>query len=180
MTQPTSAAPAALRIAPARRDDLPQIVAMVRELAEYERLLDQVRITAADLERDLFGPRPYAEAALAWEGDQPVGFALWFHNYSTFEGRPGLYLEDLFVRPACRGRGYGEALLRHLARLALERGCARFEWAVLDWNEPAIAFYRKLGAAALADWTVQRVSGDALRDLATGGAVAAARQETSV
>jgi GNAT superfamily N-acetyltransferase len=163
MTEP---AHPALRIAPARREDLPQIVAMVCELAEYERLLEQVRLTPADLERDLFGPRPYAEAALACEGEQPVGFALWFHNYSTFEGRPGLYLEDLFVRPAFRGRGYGEALLRHLARLALDRGCARFEWAVLDWNEPAIAFYRKLGAVAMDDWTVQRVSGDALRALA--------------
>lgn len=157
---------ATLRIAPARRADLPLIVALVRELAEYERLLDQVRITPADLERDLFGPRPYAEAAVAWEGDEAVGFALWFHNYSTFAGRPGLYLEDLFVRPAFRGRGYGEALLRHLARLALDRGCARFEWAVLDWNEPALAFYRKLGAVAMDDWTVHRVSGDALRRLA--------------
>jgi GNAT superfamily N-acetyltransferase len=159
----------ALRIAAARREDLPQIVAMVRELAEYERLLAHVRLTAADLERDLFGARPCAEAAVAWEGQEPVGFALWFHNYSTFEGRPGLYLEDLFVRPAFRGRGHGEALLRHLARLALERGCARFEWAVLDWNAPAIAFYRKLGAVAMDDWTVQRVSGDALRALAAGG-----------
>jgi GNAT superfamily N-acetyltransferase len=163
MTEP---AHPAIRIAPARPEDLPQVVAMVRELAEYERLLDRVRLAPADLERDLFGPRPYAEAVLAWEAERPVGFALWFHNYSTFEGRPGLYLEDLFVRPAHRGRGHGEALLRHLARIALERGCARFEWAVLDWNEPAIAFYRKLGAVALDDWTVQRVSGDALRALA--------------
>jgi GNAT superfamily N-acetyltransferase len=155
-----------LRVAPARREDLALIVALIRELAEYERLLDHVRITTADLERDLFGPRPYAEAALAWEGEEPAGFALWFHNYSTFAGRPGLYLEDLYVRPAFRGRGHGEAILRHLARLALQRGCARFEWSVLDWNEPAIAFYRKLGAVALDDWTVQRVTGPALEALA--------------
>lgn len=162
----TPPAAAGLRITPAQRADLPLIVALIGELAEYERLLDQVRITPADLERDLFGPRTYAEAAVAWAGDEPAGFALWFHNYSTFAGRPGLYLEDLFVRPAFRGRGYGEAMLRYLARLALQRGCARFEWAVLDWNEPALAFYRKLGAVALDDWTVHRVSGDALLRLA--------------
>jgi GNAT superfamily N-acetyltransferase len=154
------------RIEPARPADAADIVTFVRELAEYERLLHEVRIEPADLERDLFGPRPFAEAAIAREGDEAVGFALWFHNYSTFAGRPGLYLEDLYVRPAFRGRGYGEALLRYLARLAVERGCARFEWAVLDWNEPAIAFYRKLGAVAMDDWTVQRVTGDALRTLA--------------
>lgn len=165
MTTPQNFAPR-LRIEPARPTDAPLIVALVRELAEYERLLHEVRIAPADLERDLFGPRPYAEAIIAWEGDEAVGFALWFHNYSTFAGRPGLYLEDLYVRPAFRGRGHGEALLRHLARLALERGCARFEWAVLDWNKPAIAFYRKLGAIPMDDWTVHRVTGDALRALA--------------
>jgi GNAT superfamily N-acetyltransferase len=120
------------------------------------------------LHRDLFGPRAFAEAVVARVGAEPAGFALWFHNYSTFEGRPGLYLEDLFVRPAFRGRGYGEALLRHLARVAVERGCARFEWSVLDWNEPALAFYRKLGAVPMDEWTVQRVSGAALRALAAG------------
>ena len=156
----------ALDIAPATPGDLPLIVALIRELAEYERLLEQCRVRPEDLQRDLFGPRPYAEAAVAREGGNPVGFALWFHNYSTFEGRPGLYLEDLYVRPAYRGRGYGEALLRHCARLAVERGCARFEWSVLDWNEPALRFYRKLGAVALDDWTVQRVNGPALRALA--------------
>jgi GNAT superfamily N-acetyltransferase len=158
--------PDQFRIELARPSDSGLVVELIRELAEYERLLPEVRITAADLERDLFGPRPYAEAALAWLGDEPAGFALWFHNYSTFAGRPGLYLEDLFVRPAHRGRGVGAALLRHLARLALERGCARFEWSVLDWNAPAIEFYRKLGAVALDEWTVQRVAGDALRRLA--------------
>jgi GNAT superfamily N-acetyltransferase len=159
-------APRPFRIEPAQPVDAPLLVALVRELAEYERLLDHVRIVPDDLRRDLFGPRAFAEAVIARVGDEPVGFALWFHNYSTFEGRPGLYLEDLFVRPAFRGHGYGEDLLRHLARVAVERGCARFEWSVLDWNEPAIAFYRKLGAVALDDWTVQRVSGDALRALA--------------
>jgi GNAT superfamily N-acetyltransferase len=158
----------ALSITPARPEDASLIVALVRELAEYERLLHQVVISEADIHRDLFGPRPYAEAVVAREGDEPVGFALWFHNYSTFAGRPGLYLEDLFVRPAFRGKGYGEALLRHLARAALDRGCARFEWSVLDWNEPALAFYRKLGAVPLDEWTVQRVSGEALIALAHG------------
>jgi GNAT superfamily N-acetyltransferase len=157
-----------LQIVPAACGDAPLIVQLIRELAEYERLLPEVRIRIADVERDLFGSRPYAEAAVARVADEPVGFALWFHNYSTFAGRPGLYLEDLFVRPAFRGRGYGEALLRYLARLAVERGCGRFEWSVLDWNTPAIAFYRKLGAVALDDWTVQRVAGDALRALASG------------
>lgn len=158
--------PDLLRIEPAQPADAALIVTLVRELAEYERLLKDVRLTPDDVRRDLFGPRAFAEAVVARVGDEPVGFALWFYNYSTFEGRPGLYLEDLFVRPACRGLGYGESLLRHLARVAIERGCARFEWSVLDWNEPAIAFYRKLGAVPMDDWTVQRVSGDALRALA--------------
>ena len=154
------------RIEPAQPADAALIVALVRELAEYERLLQDVRITTDDVRRDLFGPRAFAEAVIARVGDEPVGFALWFHNYSTFAGRPGLYLEDLFVRPAFRGRGYGEALLRYLARVTVERGCARFEWSVLDWNEPALAFYRKLGAVPMDEWTVQRVSGTALRRLA--------------
>ncbi|MDH4166405.1 MAG: GNAT family N-acetyltransferase [Gammaproteobacteria bacterium] len=158
----------AFRIEPAQPADAALIVALVRELAAYERLLDDVRLTPQDLHRDLFGPRAFAEAVVARVGDEPVGFALWFHNYSTFEGRPGLYLEDLFVRPAFRGCGYGEALLRHLARVAVERGCARFEWSVLDWNEPALAFYRKLGAVPMDEWTVQRVSGVALHALAAG------------
>lgn len=158
--------PTSLSIDPATPSDVPLILGLIRELAEYERLLHEVRTQAERLQRHLFGPRPYAEAVVARAAGEPVGFALWFHNYSTFEGRPGLYLEDLFVRPAQRGRGYGEALLRHLARLAVERDCARFEWAVLDWNEPAIRFYRKLGAVAMDGWTVQRVSGDALRALA--------------
>ncbi|MCE3283922.1 MAG: family N-acetyltransferase, partial [Steroidobacteraceae bacterium] len=142
-----------LSIDPATPADVPLLVELIRELADYERLLDRVRVRSEDLQRHLFGARPYAEAVIARAASQPAGFALWFYNYSTFEGRPGLYLEDLFVRPAHRGRGHGEALLRHLARLAVERECARFEWAVLDWNEPAIRFYRKLGAVAMDDWT---------------------------
>jgi GNAT superfamily N-acetyltransferase len=157
------------RILPARPQDAPVIVTMIRELADFERLLHEVRITEDDLRQHLFCARPYAEAALLWVGPEPVGFALWFHNYSTFAGRPGLYLEDLFIRPAHRGHGYGEAVLKHLARLAVERGCARFEWAVLDWNEKAIGFYRKLGAVSMNDWTIQRVSGDALAALAGAG-----------
>ena len=156
------------RIEPAQPADAALIVALVRELAEYERLLQDVRITTDDVRRDLFGPRAFAEAVIARVSDEPVGFALWFHNYSTFAGRPGLYLEDLFVRPAFRRRGYGEALLRYLARVTVERGCARFEWSVLDWNEPAIAFYRKLGAVPMDDWTVQRVTGPTLQALAFG------------
>ena len=158
--------PSSLSIDPATPADVPLILSLIHELAEYERLAHQVRARPEQLQRHLFGPRPYAEAVVARTGADPVGFALWFHNYSTFEARPGLYLEDLFVRPAQRGRGYGEALLRHLARLAVERDCARVEWAVLDWNEPAIRFYRRLGAAPMNDWTVQRVSGEALRALA--------------
>lgn len=155
-----------LQIDAAQPADAPLIVDLVRELAGYERLLEEVVLTPEDIHRDLFGPRPYAEAAIARIAGEPVGFALWFHNYSTFAGRPGLYLEDLFVRPAFRGRGYGEALLRHLARVATARGCARFEWSVLDWNEPALAFYRKLGAVGMDGWTVHRVSGEALAALA--------------
>jgi GNAT superfamily N-acetyltransferase len=158
----------ALVIDPARPEDAALIVALVQELAEFERLRQEVRITSDDVVRDLFGPRPYAEAVIARAGGEAVGFALWFHNYSTFAGRPGLYLEDLYVRPAFRGRRYGESLLRYLARLAVERGCVRFEWAVLDWNAPAIAFYRKLGAQPMGDWTVQRVTGAALQALASG------------
>jgi GNAT superfamily N-acetyltransferase len=161
-------APPALRIDPAQPADVPLLIEFVRELADYERLLGEVRIGPSDLHRDLFGPRPYAEAVVARAGAEAVAFALWFHNYSTFAGRPGLYLEDLYVRPAHRGLGYGKALLRHLARVAVERDCARFEWAVLDWNTPAIEFYRRLGAVPMNDWTVQRVSGEALRALASG------------
>jgi GNAT superfamily N-acetyltransferase len=156
----------AYRILPARPEDVDTLIALVRELAEFERLLHEVEITPEDLRSHLFGPRSYCEAAVAWAGDEPAGFALWFHNYSTFRGRPGLYLEDLYIRPVFRGQGYGEALLAHLAGLAVERGCARLEWAVLDWNQRAIGFYKKLGAVPMDDWTVYRVTGDALISLA--------------
>lgn len=162
MTEPSPP----FRIAPARPEDVPTMVALVRELAEFERLLHECRLTEADLRDHLFGPRPYCEAALVWVGDEPAGFALWFHNYSTFMGRPGLYLEDLYVRPVFRGSGCGEALLKHLAALAVERGCARFEWSVLDWNQRAIGFYQSMGAVPLSDWTVYRVTGEALISLA--------------
>lgn len=155
-----------IRIEPASPEDVPTLVTLVRELAEFERLGHEVRVDEDSLRQHLFGPRPYAEAALACAGAEVAGFALWFHNFSTFTGRPGLYLEDLYVRPDHRGRGLGEALLRHLARVAVARGCARFEWAVLDWNSRAIDFYRKLGAVPMDDWTVYRVSGDALERLA--------------
>ena len=154
------------RLQPARPEDTPLIVDLIRDLAEFERLADQVCVDPALLEQHLFGPRPYAECVIVWSGAEAAGFALYFHNYSTFVGRPGLYLEDLFVRPAYRGHGYGEALLRHLARTALDRGCARLEWSVLDWNQRAIDFYRKLGAEPMDAWTVFRVSGDALAQLA--------------
>jgi len=155
-----------IRIEPASPEDVPTLVTLVRELAEFERLGHEVRVDEDSLRQHLFGPRPYAEAALAYAGAEVAGFALWFHNFSTFTGCPGLYLEDLYVRPDHRGCGLGEALLRHLARVAVARGCARFEWAVLDWNSRAIDFYRKLGAVPMDDWTVYRVSGDALERLA--------------
>ena len=136
-----------------------------RALAEYEKLSHEVVATEAALAQTLFGERPAAEVLLAEEGGRAVGFALFFQNYSTFLGKPGIYLEDLFVEPAQRGKGLGKALLQAVARLAVERGCGRFEWAVLDWNTPAIGFYESLGARPLNDWTVMRVTGEALRKL---------------
>jgi GNAT superfamily N-acetyltransferase len=152
----------------ATESDVPLILRFVRELAEYERLAHEVVATEEALGETLFGARPYAEVAIAEEDGEPAGFALFFHNYSTFLARPGIYLEDLYVRPEMRGRGIGRALLAHLARLAVERGCGRLEWWVLDWNADAIRFYRSLGAEAMDDWTVFRVAGDALRRLAGG------------
>jgi GNAT superfamily N-acetyltransferase len=146
--------------------DVPVIFQFIRGLAEYERLADEVTATEAGLKESLFGPRPAAEVLIAEAGPEPVGFALYFHNYSTFLGQRGLYLEDLFVKPAWRHRGVGRRLLAHLARLAVERQCGRFEWAVLDWNDPAIQFYRGLGAQPMEDWTVFRVTGEALTALA--------------
>jgi GNAT superfamily N-acetyltransferase len=154
-----------LIIRPATRADLPLIAQFIRDLAEYEKLAHEVRFDEATLAGHLFGSRPMAEVVIGEVGGEPQGFALFFHNFSTFEGRPGLYLEDLFVRPAARGSGLGRALLAHLAALAVERGCARLEWSVLDWNAPAIGFYEKLGARAMSDWTIMRVDGEALADL---------------
>jgi GNAT superfamily N-acetyltransferase len=155
---------------PAVPSDLDTIIELIHALAEYEREPEAVRLDRATLERHLFGPRPYAEVLLAeTETGASAGFALFFHNFSTWEGKPGIYLEDLFVRPEYRGHGYGKALLVELARLAVDRGCARLEWSVLDWNEPSIAFYQALGAKAMEEWTVYRVTGEALRDLAGRG-----------
>jgi len=154
-----------LIIRPATRADLPLIAQFIRDLAEYEKLVHEVRFDEATLAGHLFGSRPMAEVVIGEVGGEPQGFALFFHNFSTFEGRPGLYLEDLFVRPAARGSGLGRALLAHLAALAVERGCARLEWSVLDWNAPAIGFYEKLGARAMSDWTIMRVDGQALAHL---------------
>jgi GNAT superfamily N-acetyltransferase len=155
-----------LAIRPAGPADLPLIAELIRALAEYEKLADEVRFDEATLGEKLFGPRPYAEVLIGEADGEPMSFALFFHNFSTFEGRPGIYLEDLFVRPEARGAGLGRALLTHLASLAVERGCARLEWAVLDWNEPAIGFYRRLGARPMDDWTVMRLDGQALGALA--------------
>lgn len=151
---------------PARPEDVAQILAFIRELAEYEREPDAVKATEATLSRQLFGDRPAAEVVMADVDGKPAGFALFFHNFSTWLGQRGLYLEDLFVRPRFRGRGVGQALMAHLARLAVERDCGRFEWSVLDWNTPAIDFYRRLGAVGMEEWTVQRLSGEALHRLA--------------
>jgi len=156
----------AIRILAADESDIPLIHAFIRELAEYERLLHEFVATEDELRRTLFGSRPAAEIVIAYDAAQPAGFALFFQTYSTFLGKPGLYLEDLFVRPSARGQGIGRRLLIHLARLAIERKYGRLEWRVLDWNETAIRFYRSIGAAPLDDWTVFRVTGDALHALA--------------
>lgn len=147
-------------------DDCPLILQLVRELADYERLLHEVEASVALLQAHLFGQQPRAEALIVEADGEVAGFALFFHNFSTFLGRPGLYLEDLYIRPAFRGRGYGRRVMQRLAQIALERDCGRFEWWVLDWNSPAIEFYRSLGAQPMSDWTVQRVSGEALVALA--------------
>jgi GNAT superfamily N-acetyltransferase len=153
-------------IRPATPADTPIICQLIRALADYEKLSHTVTFDEDAVKQHLFSPRPYAEVLLAEDAGVVVGFALFFHNFSTFLGRPGLYLEDLFVVPEHRGKGHGKALLQALARLAVERGCGRMEWSVLDWNEPSIAFYRALGAVPLDDWTVYRLTGEALRSVA--------------
>jgi GNAT superfamily N-acetyltransferase len=146
--------------------DAPLIFGFVRELAEYERLSHAVDATQADVARDLFGPAPRVFCDIVEDAGEPIGFALWFYNYSTFKGRHGIYLEDLFVRPTARGKGAGKALLRRLAQRCVDEGLGRLEWAVLDWNQPAIGFYDALGAQAMSEWIVRRLTGEALERLA--------------
>jgi GNAT superfamily N-acetyltransferase len=155
-----------ITIRPATRDDVPLVLEFIRDLARYERLEHEVAASETQLGEALFGARRYAEVVLACVGSEPVGFALFFHNFSTFKGRPGIYLEDLFVRPEARSRGIGKRLLAYLARTAVERRCARLEWAVLDWNEPSIGFYRSLGAVPMDEWTTFRLTGESLALLA--------------
>ena len=152
-------------IRPATSADLPLIASLIRALADYEKLAHEVRFDEAVLGAKLFGPRPYAEVLIGEIDGEAQGFALFFHNFSTFEGKPGIYLEDLFVQPDARGSGLGKALLVHLAALAIERDCARLEWWVLDWNAPSIGFYQSLGAKLMDEWTVMRVDGVALKQL---------------
>lgn len=158
-----------LSIREAVREDAPLIFHFICDLAEYEKLRNEVKCDAEGLAERLFGPRPYAEVLIAEDDGAPLGFALFFHNFSTFEGRPGIYLEDLFVAPEARGKGAGKALVARLAALAIERDCARLEWSVLDWNTPAIDFYRSLGARPMDEWAVNRVDGEALKALAASG-----------
>ena len=158
------------RIVKAKEADVPDILRFILELARFEKLEREVEATEDGLRESLFGARPYAEAVFVEEDGERVGFALFFHNYSTFLGRPGLYLEDLYVRPEKRGRGYGKLLLRHLANVALARGCGRLEWWALDWNRGAIDFYRSFGAEPMSEWTVYRLAGDAMKRLAAGDA----------
>jgi len=154
-----------VRVRAASEADVPLILSFIKELAEYERLSHEVVATEEALQKWLFGERPVAEVAIGDDEDGPAGFALFFHNFSTFLGRPGIYLEDLYVRPEFRGRGVGRVLLTHLAKLAKERGCGRLEWSVLNWNGPAIGFYESLGASQVDGWTVYRVTGEALEEL---------------
>lgn len=160
------ASAANIRIVPATERDVPLILEFIRGLAAYERHLDRLEATEARIRETLFGPDPAASVIFAFEGDKPVGFAVFYFTYSTFTGLPGLYLEDLFVKPDARGLGIGRQLLRHLAKLAKEKGCWRIEWAVLHWNETAIGFYRKLGAIPMEEWAVYRLFGVPLDQLA--------------
>ncbi len=156
-------------VRPATIDDIPTILRMARGLADYERMSGAVTATEADLRRTLFGEPRRAEAAIGYLDGQPAGIVVFFHNYSTFLGRQGIYLEDIFVDEPFRGQGLGRVLMRYVARVAVERGCARFEWSVLNWNQPAISFYQKLGARPQSDWTVYRLTGEALERLAQSG-----------
>lgn len=160
------AASPSFEIRPACVEDVPQILALIRELADFEKMSDDVVATEESLRQSLFGKRPYAEVVMAESAGEVKGFALFFHNFSTFIGRPGIYLEDLYVRTEARGQGLGRILLAHLAKLAVERHCARLEWCVLDWNEGAIRFYRRLGAQSMDEWTTFRLTGEALQQLA--------------
>ena len=157
--------PPGYQIRVATEVDIPTVLSFIKKLAEYEKLSDEVVATEALLKETLFGVRRTAEVAIGYLEDTPVGFVLFFHNFSTFLGRPGIYIEDLFVEEKFRRRGCGGALLRYVARLAVERKCGRLEWSVLDWNQPAINFYKKLGAIAMDEWTVFRVTGDNLKKL---------------
>ena len=154
-------------VRPATETDISVLLAFIRELAEYEKLTHEVSANEEQLRATLFGPRRFAEALLACADGQPMGFALFFHNYSTFLARPGLYLEDLYVQPSFRGRGFGKLLLTTVARIAVERGCGRYEWTVLDWNTPSIRFYESLGAEMKSDWRIMRVTGAALENMAS-------------
>ena len=156
-----------IRIERATVDDVPLILRLIQGLAVYEKLAHEVTATEAGLRETLFGARPAADVVIAYANGTPAGFALFFPNYSTFLGKPGLYLEDLFVLPEFRGQGLGLALMKHLARTAVERGCGRFEWSVLDWNAPAIGFYEGLGAKLMDGWSIVRITGDALASLAS-------------
>jgi GNAT superfamily N-acetyltransferase len=165
---PSSKSDPRLKIQPAEKKDVRLILSFIKELAEYERLAHEVVATEEILLETLFGDHPSAEVVFALYDDQHVGYALFFHSFSTFLGRPGIYLEDLYVRPAMRGKGIGKALLMYLAQLAVERKCGRLEWAVLNWNEPSIGFYRNLGARPMDEWTVFRLAGAPLNRLAEG------------
>jgi len=151
----------------AEEEDVPVILGLIKELAVYEKLLYEVIATEETLKNNLFGNKRYAETVLGYYRDQPVGFALFFHNFSTFVGKPGLYLEDLYVKPEYRGKGFGKILLVYLAKIAVERDCGRYEWAVLDWNEPALKFYQSLGAKVMSEWLIHRVTGEELVKLAS-------------
>jgi GNAT superfamily N-acetyltransferase len=164
--------PADFEIRSARVEDVPTILELISDLATYERAPTEVRATEERLVDVLFGEKPAAEVLLAFENQTPIGFAVFFHNFSTWLGQPGLYLEDLFVKPEARGKGFGRALLVDLAKIARDRGCGRMEWAVLDWNEPAIKFYRSLGAEPMEEWTVFRLTHDGIARLAQSESIA--------